>query len=81
MNELMNSLMAMSEQYGSLTVIEALNELLAMEVEQDACCVTCQRKAIWWHENLSRLITLFEKKFPTMQAVTRLNHPGSALVQ
>ena len=81
MNDLINSIAAVAEEYGNLAIFVTLRELLAVEVQEDACCVLCQRKAQWMHGELSKLLARFENEFPATQAVARVNHPGSALVQ
>jgi hypothetical protein len=55
------SLMQLNEEFGHRNVIHALTQLLAVEVEEDRCCVTCHRKALWWHGMLSVLLEQYEK--------------------
>jgi hypothetical protein len=72
-----STLMKLAEDYGNLTLINAVTHLFAMEVEEDRCCVTCQRKAVWMLERLARLLNDFEEEFPPAPAVTKVNHPGT----
>jgi hypothetical protein len=79
--ELFEAVAGLAEDFGNLTVIVAINELLAIEVSENACCVTCQRKAEWLHRQLSQLLTRYEMEFPEMGAVARINHRMPGLVQ
>jgi hypothetical protein len=68
-------------EFGNLTVIAAMQEVLEMEVEENACCVTCETKARWWHRELLRLLSRYEQEFPEIGAVARVNHPMPRLIQ
>jgi hypothetical protein len=81
MDQLVNSLIEMTAQYGNLTVIVALNEILAIEVEADACCVACQRKAVLLHDGLTQLLANYKKEFSVIRTVVTINSAGSQLVQ
>jgi hypothetical protein len=71
-----STLMELAEDYGNLSLINGVTHLFAIEVEEDRCCVSCQRKAVWMVERLTRLLNDFEKEFPPAPAVTKVNHPG-----
>jgi hypothetical protein len=81
MNELVNTLVELTERYRHLMVIVAFNELLALEVEEDACCISCQRKADWLHGEISQLLAGYEREFPALPAVAQINHRGVGRVQ
>jgi hypothetical protein len=76
-----STLMKLAEDYGNLTLISGVTHLFAIEVEEDRCCVTCQRKAVWMLEKLVQLLKDFEEEFPAAPAVTKVNHPGARLIQ
>jgi hypothetical protein len=71
-----SALMQLAEHHGNLQLISSLTHLFAIEVEEDRCCVSCQRKAVWMLERLVQLMDDFEKEFPPAPAVTKVNHPG-----
>jgi hypothetical protein len=79
--ETLTRLMQINPEVGSLAVVYALTELLAVEVEENLCCVTCQRKAVWWHTQLARLIEEYDEKFPEAEAVDLINSIGARLIQ
>jgi hypothetical protein len=83
MEDLFETVAGLAEEFGSLTVIVAVQQVLEMEVEQDACCTTCQRKAEWFHRELSRLLNRYEQEFPEISAVARINSlgPRGGLIQ
>jgi hypothetical protein len=70
-------------EFGNLTVIEVMQQLLEMEVEEDACCTTCQRKSIWLNREVSRLLSRYQREFPDIPAVARINSlgPRGGLIQ
>jgi hypothetical protein len=81
--ELFSTLVEMATEFGNLTVIEAMQQVLKMEVEQDGCCTTCQRKAEWWNRELSQLLCRYHREFPEISAVARINSlgPRGGLIQ
>jgi hypothetical protein len=79
--ELFSTLAELAAEFGNLTVIVAMQQVLEVEVEEDACCVTCQRKTEWLHRELSRLLTSYEQEFPEHEAVARINSQSPRLVQ
>jgi hypothetical protein len=79
--ELFEVVAGLVAEFGNLTVIEAMQQVLEMEVEEQACCVTCERKSIWLNRELSRLLARYEQEFPEHEAVARINHPMPGLVQ
>jgi hypothetical protein len=74
--ELFEAVAGLAAEFGSLTVILAMQQVLEMEVEADACCTTCQRKSIWLNRELSRLLSRYQSEFPEMGAVARINSLG-----
>jgi hypothetical protein len=79
--ELFSKLAELAAEFGNLTVIIAMQQVLEMEVEEDACCTTCQRKAAWWHREFSRLQNSYKQEFPEHEAVARINSPMPGMVQ
>lgn len=79
--ELFSTLVDLAEELGNLGLIVAIHQLLEIQVEEDACCVRCQRKAQWWHREMSQLLARYEREFPEPGAVARINHSGSGLIQ
>jgi hypothetical protein len=79
--ELFGAVAQLTAEFGNLTVIVAIQRVLEMEVEENGCCVACQRKAGWWHRELSRLLTKYQGEFPEIPAVARINSPMPGLVQ
>jgi hypothetical protein len=79
--ELFDAVAGLVAEFGSLTVIVAMQQVLDMQVEQDACCTTCQRKAEFWNRELSRLLGRYHEEFSDLGAVAKVNHFGSELIQ
>jgi hypothetical protein len=75
------TVMELANEYGNLEVIIAIQQLLAFQLEEDACCTTCQRKAEWWSREMSSLVARYEREFPEMGAVAMINHAGVGQVQ
>jgi hypothetical protein len=76
------TVMELAHEYGNLEVIIAIHHLLAFQQEDDAaCCTTCQRKAEWWNREMSQLVARYEREFPEVGAVAKINHAGSGLIQ
>jgi hypothetical protein len=80
-NELFEAVAELAAEFGNLTVIEATQQVLEMEAEENACCTTCQRKAIWLNRELLRLLSRYQCDFPEISAVERINHGGVSQVQ
>jgi len=72
-----SSVMELCENFGYLTVIESINTLLGFEVAEDACCVTCQRKAMWWKAAIAEDLARFQNEFPSPGVMARVNHFGA----
>lgn len=79
--ELFSTLVDFAEEFGNLGVIVAIHQLLEIQVEEDNCCVTCQRKAEWLHREVSRVLARYEQEFPQQGAMARINHGGVGQVQ
>jgi hypothetical protein len=79
--DLIFNLMQLAEGHGNLNLIYAITHLFTMEVEENRCCVHCQRKAVWMHERLVQLLEDYEETFPPTEALQKVNHPGSGFVQ
>ena len=75
------TVMELAQEYGNLDVIIAITHLLEFQLEEDACCTACQRKAEWWSREMSRLLARYEQEFPEMGAVGMINHAGPGTVQ
>lgn len=79
--EIISRLAELAEDFGNLQLIVAIHQLLAIEVEEDFCCVSCQRKAEWWHREILRFLAQYQREFPEMGAVAKVNHPMPGLIQ
>jgi hypothetical protein len=81
--ELFEAVAGLVAEFGNLTVIEVMQQVLEMEVEQDVCCTTCQRKSIWLNREVSRLLSRYQCEFPEISAVARINSlgPRGGLIQ
>jgi hypothetical protein len=64
-------------EFGYQVVIESLSALLAFDVKEDACCVTCQRKAVFWHEQLYQALGRYQREFPAGGVAGRINSRGA----
>jgi hypothetical protein len=79
--EPLTTLAQLAQQFGNLDVLAALTALFELEVQQDSCCLTCLRKAQFWHRKLADLLEQYDEDFPPREAVIKVNHPLSGIVQ
>jgi hypothetical protein len=57
------TVMQLAEDFGNVSVIAAITASLAIEVDEDRCCVLCARKAKWLRDELLTVLDRFEKEF------------------
>jgi hypothetical protein len=73
---LLSTVAGLAEEYGNLAVLVAMHHLLAMEVEEDGCCLTCHRKAQWLDGQMQQQLVRYQQEFPAIDAIAKVNHPG-----